>query len=242
MEDLRASPVIRTVGLHGLLVSFGDRMSARANRAAISFRAHVDTLGIEGVQETASTLVSVFVRMDLAEHAPEPATRVLKDALAGRDWFSAPWPGGRRIWSLPAAFDGPDLEAAAEKAGLTAAAARAALEQTTVQVITLGFAPGQPYLGTLGPEWDIPRRQTLAPRVPAGALVVAIRQMCLFAADTPTGWWHVGQTAFRPFQPQAAQPFALSPGDQIRFDPATRTQIERLEAHPMGGATARPLS
>ena len=39
--DMPGFPIIRTAGIDGMLVSFGDRLSEPANRAAIAFRAEV---------------------------------------------------------------------------------------------------------------------------------------------------------------------------------------------------------
>jgi 5-oxoprolinase (ATP-hydrolysing) subunit B len=49
-----------------------------------------------------------------------------------------------------------------------------------VRVLAVGFAPGQPYLGPLGEEWNLPRLKALQ-QVPAGALVQAISQFVLFS-------------------------------------------------------------
>ena len=75
-----------------------------------------------------------------------------------------------------------------------------------VEVLALGFAPGQPYLGELPGHWALPRRQTLNPQVPQGALVTAVRQFVLFANPSPTGWRQVGRTGFACFRPGAADP------------------------------------
>ena len=106
----------------------------------------------------------------------------------------------------------------------------------------LGFAPGQPYLGELPPAWDIPRQTGLTPKVPVGALTVAIRQLVLFAVSTPTGWRHIGQTGFRAFRPESDTPFVLNPGDEVIFEPVSRDDHERLSGTgPDGGAKSEPL-
>ena len=58
------NPVIRPAGLTGVLVSFGDTLSEPANRAALAFSAAVARAGIDGVEESAPSLVSVFVQFD----------------------------------------------------------------------------------------------------------------------------------------------------------------------------------
>lgn len=237
MPDL---PRIAPVGLSGVLVSFGETLTDRANLAAIAFRAAVEAQGWPEVRETSSTLVSTFLSVDLSQTDYEDVETRLRTLLQSRDWFEASLPGGRKLWTLPMCFGtdrAPQLADAATAAGLSEAEARSALINTRSRVITLGFAPGQPYLGLLEDRWDIPRQSNLTPQVPAGALVLAIRQFVLFAAPMPTGWRHVGQTAFRPFDLKRAAPILLAPGDDIRFAPITDTELADLEqGDSMGGA------
>ena len=238
-------PRIGRVGLDGLLVSFGDRLTEAGNRAALAFRAAVEHERPAGVEESAPSLVSVFLRLDALRVDPGEVARDLQALLDSRDWYAADLPEGRRLWRIPTVFGtdlAPQLAEAAEAAGLSPDAAAAEIAGTRVRVQTLGFAPGQPYLGPLAEHWDIPRQTALSARVPEGALVVAIRQLVLFAVSTPTGWRHVGQTAFRPFRPEADEPFVLRPGDEAIFDPVDRAEYERLRAAgPDGGATCEAL-
>ena len=231
-------PKIRSVGLGGVLVTFGDKATDAANRAAIAFRGAVDALALPQIEESSSTLVSAFFRVDLAQHGFAPLRDALADVVAQQDWLAAELPPGRTLWTIPAVFGGPrapQFGEAAEAAGLTIEAALAELTGTRLRVLTIGFAPGQPYLGTLGTHWDIPRQVGLTPNVPQGALVAAVRQVCLFAKDTPTGWRHVGQSAFRCFRPDAAEPFLLTPGDEVQFAEMSQTELERLEVHGVDG-------
>ena len=78
--------------------------------------------------------------------------------------------------------------------------------------------------------------------MPQGALVAAVRQVCLFAKDTPTGWRHVGQSAFRCFRPDAAEPFLLTPGDEVQFAAVTQAELERVEAHGVDGTERTVLA
>lgn len=226
------TPKVRSVGLDGVLVTFGDQATDAANRAAIAFRSAVADQGWADIAESSSTLVSAFFRVDLSAVRFEDMQERLQSLLGTQDWFAAPLPEDRRLWTIPAVFGGaraPQLAEAAEAAGLSEQAAVQELTQTRLRVLTLGFAPGQPYLGTLGAAWNIPRQQGLTPNVPAGALVAAVRQICLFAKDTPTGWRHVGQTAFACFRPDQATPFPLSPGDEVQFADITDKELARIE-------------
>lgn len=239
MTDPTHSPKIRSVGLNGVLVTFGTHATDAANRAAIAFRGAVDRRAWTEVSESSSTLVSAFFRVDLSEHRYSDIRDRLSDILDSQDWTKAPLPEGRSLWTIPAAFGGtraPQLAEAAEAAGRDEAQATKDLTSTRLRVLTLGFAPGQPYLGTLDAAWDIPRQVGLTPNVPAGALVAAVRQVCLFAKDTPTGWRHVGQSAFACFRPDGAVPFPLSPGDEIQFTAISEAELARIEAHNSDGS------
>jgi KipI family sensor histidine kinase inhibitor len=240
-----AFPRIGRVGTGGLLVSFGDRLSEAGNRAALAFRAALERESPEGVEETSTSLVSVFVRIDALHTDPDTVTRAIQALLDSRDWYGADLPEGRRLWRIPTVYGtdlAPQLDEAAAEAGLSGEAAAQELSQSRVRVQTIGFAPGQPYLGELPEHWNIPRQQSLTDRVSVGALVVAIRQLVLFSVSTPTGWRHVGQTAFRLFRPEAEVPFVLRPGDEVIFEAVERERYEQLrEAGPDGGASCEAI-
>ena len=242
----RPWPRLATVGLSGVLVSFGDRLSEPANRAALAFRAAVDREGWSGVEETSTSLVSCFVRVDPLSPERDAIRKRLADLAGSRDWTAEPLARGRRLWRVPTVY-GTDLASqlaeAAEAAGLSEDDAIRSISGARVRVQTIGFAPGQPYLGELPPEWDIPRQTDLTPKVPKGALALAIRQMVLFSVAMPTGWRHVGQTALDLFRPDAADPFVFRPGDEVIFEPVDRAAFERLAASgPDGGAVSEALA
>ena len=243
--DTATFPRIGRVGVDGLLVSFGDRLSEPANRAALAFRAAVERTTPEGVEETATSLVSTFLRIDALHTDPGTVARAVKALLDSRDWYAADLPQGRRLWRIPTIYGtdlAPQLAEAAGEAGLSPKAAMREIAASRVRVQTIGFAPGQPYLGELPDHWNIPRQQALTDSVPVGALVVAIRQLVLFSVSTPTGWRHIGQTAFRLFRPEAEEPFVLRPGDEVIFEAVERDAYDRLRAAgPDGGATSEAI-
>ncbi|QFT58024.1 Kinase A inhibitor [Sulfitobacter sp. THAF37] len=241
-------PKIRTVGLSGILITFAGEMSEPANRAALALRAEVEAQGWEHVSETSTSLVSTFLSVDLALVSPEDIIARLNDLLTSRDWYAADLPAGRRLWRIPTVYGtdlGPQLEEAAKAAGVDPDTAIREISGSRVRVLTLGFAPGQPFSGMLPDTWNIPRQQSLTKEVPAGALVVAIRQLIVFTNPSPTGWRHIGQTAFRNFRPESDQPIALSPGDELCFPAITPEELKRIrmkDSSGDGGAETELLS
>lgn len=231
-------PRIRQVGLSGLLIQFGEGLSEPANRAAIAFRAAIEALHWPEVNETSTSLVSTFISADLIGASPDALIEKLNEILVSQNWYNAPLPSGRTLWEIPTLYGtdaAPQLEEAADAAGVSPEQAIAELSSARVRVLTLGFAPGQPYTGELPPHWDIPRQQALTKSVPSGALVVAIRQLIIFTNASPTGWRHVGQTAFRTFRPSSETPIALSPGDELCFPAITPAEYERITQNNTSG-------
>lgn len=239
-------PRILPMGLSGLLVQFSDRLEEDANRAALRLRTRLLAEALPGVEEIAPSLGAVFLRLD-----PLVADRA---AVEARVWRLLTAPAGgpdpaavARRWRIPAVLGGdagPDLAAVAAAMGCDEAAAVAELTAMPLRVMALGFAPGLPYLGILPDRWDIPRKAGLTPRVPRGGIVVAVRQAIVFPTATATGWWHVGQTGFGGFRPDAADPFLLRPGDEVRFQPVTQDALDALSRDDPegGGAQAQPLA
>ena len=241
-------PQIRTVGLSGLLITFAAAMSEPANRAALAFRAAVDAQDWPEVQETSTSLVSTYLEVDLATTPPEAMHERLQQLLQSRDWFAAPLPEGRTLWHVPTLYGtdlAPQLEEAAAVAGVDPDEAIRQISTSRVRVLTLGFAPGQPYMGELSETWNIPRQQGLTKSVPSGALVIAIRQLIIFTNAAPTGWRHIGQTAFKTFRPDAAMPFTLAPGDELTFPAISRAEYDAIRAADssgLGGAEQEVLA
>lgn len=238
-------PTIHTIGVDGFLVRFGTELTEPANRAALAFRAAVESADLPGVAETATALTSAYMRFDLGRSDHAALRAALAQLLASRNWGTAPLPDGQKLWRVPAVFGtdlAPQLAEAAALAGLTPDCAVKQFCAAPLRVQTIGFAPGQPYLGQLPPHWNIPRQTDLTPRIPEGALVVAIRQIVLFSVSTPTGWRHVGQTALRLFRPEHANPFLLRPGDEVQFFAVTAEELDNLRQSDTGGATAQAIT
>ncbi len=187
-------PELRPLGVDGILVRFSRVLSEQANAQALSFRDQVQDAQIKGVTEVASSLTSVRVGFDPALTDRNTVCQTVQDLIAAHQ---TPDTSPKRLWRIPVAF-GPDyapqLAEAASLAGITPQQAIADIEAQTVRVIAIGFAPGQPYLGMLPDHWNIPRQSALTESLPRGALITAVRQLIIWAADAPTGWPHFSST------------------------------------------------
>lgn len=239
------TPQLHRMGEAGLLAEFSTDLTLESNGAALAFRAALAEAALPGVEEVSSTLKSVFVRFDPEALPHEALEAQLSQMLTSQDWFAAPLPEGRRLWRLPTAFggaEGPQLGEVADLAGLSEAQTIEAITAARLRVLTMGFAPGQPYLGQLPHAFDIPRQSALTPQVPRGAVVLAIRQIVLFAVSAPTGWRQVGLSSFRCFRPDADPAIALRPGDEVCFVPASADDVHTLRASGVLGGEAELIA
>lgn len=236
---MQKQPEMFPLGADGLLVRFSTRLEDAANRAVLALADVLDGDMPDGVAEMSTSLTSVYLRFDPDKTDRARLSKALKGQLEGRDWSNLPERESRRHWHIPTAFGGANGSQLAETAtllGMSEDQAVADLVANPVRVLAIGFAPGQPYLGMLPERWDIPRLQSITPSVPASSLVVAVRQLIVFSATTPTGWRHVGQTAFRPFRPDAREPFPLLPGDVLKFEPVSAEEYDRIARSDRDGA------
>lgn len=238
-----ADPVFCPLGLDGVLVRFSRVLTPETNATAHAFCDRAKTAAIKGVTELASSLTSVRIVFDPDLTDRQSVTAALRELL---DDLQSADTSARRLWHVPVAFSrthAPQLAEAAKLAGLTPDQAVAEITGSVVRVLAIGFAPGQPYLGLMPAHWDVPRQSDLTPSVPRGALVTAVRQLIIFAADTPTGWRQIGQSAFSVWRPDSATPFALEPGDAVQFSSVSDDTLRDLQANTdtNGGARCEVL-
>jgi inhibitor of KinA len=133
-------PRIAPVGIAGLLVSFADRLSEPANRAALAFRAAIEAEAPAGVEEVATSLTSTFIRFDPLHLDHASLTARLDSLLRTQDWTRADLPGGRRHFRIPCVFGtdlAPQFDEAAAAAGLSGQEAQASLTRN-------GTSPARP--------------------------------------------------------------------------------------------------
>lgn len=231
-SDAFGPPRLHAAGEAGILVEFGSRYAPEVNAAVLAFDAALAAEAPAGLRETVPSFRSLLVLFDPLALRFEALEEQLQALLQSRDWYHAPAPGGGNHWELPVAFggaDGPDLGEVAELTGMRADQLIEDLASQRLTVAMLGFAPGLAYLGQLPERWDFPRRSAINPQVPAGAVLVAVRQVVLPSTGIPTGWRQIGRTPFRSFDPFSRRPFLLAPGDSLRFVPGDAESLARFD-------------
>jgi len=121
---------------------------------------------------------------------------------------------------IPVAYggdDGPDLGDVAAHTGLTPDEVVRRHTGASYVVYLLGFLPGFGFLGGLPPELATPRRAEPRTAVPARSVGIGGEQTGVYPLVSPGGWQLIGRTPLALFDPLAAEPTLLRPGDRVRF-------------------------
>lgn len=125
-----------------------------------------------------------------------------------------------RLVEIPVAYGGefgPDLADVAAHTGLTPAEVVRRHSGGEYIVYLLGFLPGFAFMGGLPPELATPRRAEPRTAVPARSVGIGGEQTGIYPLVSPGGWQLIGQTSLALFDPTAASPTLLRPGDRVRF-------------------------
>jgi inhibitor of KinA len=101
----------------------------------------------------------------------------------------------------------------------------------TYRVYMIGFVPGFPYMGTVDPAIQVPRKQQPARLVPRGSVALAGQQTGIYPADIPGGWQVIGRTPWQMFNPDAEPCTTLRAGTTVRFSPISLSTYHQLIRH-----------
>lgn len=200
-----------------LIEAFGDdALIARTGEPQDVVEARAERLRAEGTFEevvpTLGTLTVVFTGDEAT------ARRTLAAALRRQTS-----PDGRSAapLTIPIAYDGDDLAMVCERLGLTPAGFADAHAAGDYVVQFLGFTPGFAYLGGLPDALrGVPRLASPRTRLPGGSVGITGDRCGVYALPGPGGWPVIGRTSAALFEAERAAPFALAPGQPVRFEPA----------------------
>jgi KipI family sensor histidine kinase inhibitor len=214
-----------------VVVEVGDEISVAVNTRVRALEFLVQQAAVPGVTETVPSFRSLLVYYDPTVVGYEALCARLGELAAEAE--HAALPPARRV-ELPCCYDDPalgiDLAAAAERLGMSPDALVREHAGADYLVYFIGFTPGLPYLGGLPPRIALPRLETPRTKVPAGSVGIGGIQVCVYSVDSPGGYWILGRTPLALYDPGAAEPILLRPGDRIRFRPVDRREHDDIAA------------
>ncbi|HXH84954.1 MAG TPA: 5-oxoprolinase subunit PxpB [Candidatus Tectomicrobia bacterium] len=232
MPPLRFLPA----GDLAICVELGDEISAEVNTRVRALEYLLHAKAVRGVVETVPTFRSLLVYYD-PDAVDYPALcATLADLAEQANPSVLPRP---RTVELPCCYDpelGPDLEAAAARLGLAVDELVRLHAGAEYLVYFVGFTPGLPYMAGMPDRIRLPRLETPRVKVPAGSVGIGGMQCCIYSVESPGGYWLLGRTPLRLYDPDASEPILLRPGDRVRFRPIDRDEFERLARAVEAGA------
>lgn len=219
------TPVLSPLGDCALVIRFGEVLAPECNDRVHALSAALAAL--PGLRDRVPAYSSLTLHYDPLHWRYAELAAAIAPYLDRSE--ASPGPG-RQI-TLPVCYGGafgPDLDEVARHARMRPDEVIARHTGGDYRVYFLGFSPGFPYLGGLAPELATPRRATPRTQVPAGAVGIAGAQTGIYPQATPGGWQLIGRTPLVLFDPDAASPCLLAPGDRLRFVAITPDEFARL--------------
>jgi KipI family sensor histidine kinase inhibitor len=221
-------------------VELGDEISVEVNTRVRALEYLIQQKALPGVVETVPTFRSLLVYYEPRVIGYDRLVESLRELAAQAD--TAVLPPARSV-ELPCCYDpelGLDLDAAATRLGLSMDEVVRLHAGARYHVYFIGFTPGLPYMSGMPERILLPRLETPRVRVPAGSVGIGGEQCCIYSVESPGGYWILGRTPLRLYDPEAAEPILLRAGDQVRFRAIDRGEFDRIVAE-VEGRTYRPV-
>jgi len=238
MSDEPPLPRLLPCGDAAVSIEFGTGIDPEVSARVLALDAALNARNVPGLIETLPTYRSLMVHFDplvLDWQGFELHVRALAGTLD-----STPRPGRR--WKVPVVYGGSygiDLEATAERHGLSPAQLIEKHSAAVYRVYMIGFMPGFTYLGGLDPSIATPRRPDPRPMTPAGVISIGGIQALIGGQAMPSGWHILGRTPVRTFMAGREPAFLMAPGDEVAFAP---TDAARWDALDRAGEAGEPVA
>ena len=233
-----AEPRFLPCGDLALSVELGDDINREVNARVLALEYLIRQQALGGVTETVPSYRSLLVYYDPFTVGWDELTKSLR-ALC-REARPEVLPPARTV-EIPCCYGGDlgfELEAAARKIGLPADEMARLHASTDYYVYFVGFTPGLPYMTGMPERLEIPRLDQPRTKTPPGSVSIGGIQCCIYSVESPGGFWVLGRTPLRLYDPAAADPILLRAGDHVRFRMISRAEYDGIAAAVSEGTYA----
>ena len=215
----------------GVYVRLGDHIDPAVNEVIQRLaRRLLDDLHV-GVTDVQPGYTTLYVEYDArrAQRADIDAwlRAHLEAARAGEDG------AGGSFVRVPMVYDGEDMAAVCEATGLSRREVIDLHSGRDYRVFAVGASPGFPFLGVLDERLRMARRPSPRTLVPAHAVAMTGLQTGIYPVPGPGGWQLIGHSLRAVYDPWREQPFLISPGDTVRFEPGEGEIPPEPRARPL---------
>jgi inhibitor of KinA len=233
-----AEPRFLPCGDLALSVELGDDINREVNARVLALEYLIQQRRVSGVTETVPSYRSLLVYYDPLVVGGGALTKSLH--ALWREARPEVLPPARTV-EVPCCYGGDlgfELEAAAEKIGLPADEVARLHADADYYVYFVGFTPGLPYMTGMPDRIFIPRLVQPRLKTPPGSVSIGGIQCCIYPVESPGGFWVLGRTPLRLYDPESADPILLRAGDQVRFTMITRPEYDAIAAAVADGTYA----
>ena len=233
-----AEPRFLPCGDLALSVELGDDINREVNARVLALEYLIQQRRVSGVTETVPSYRSLLVYYDPLVVGWGALTESLH--ALWREARPEVLPPARTV-EVPCCYGGDlgfELEAAAEKIGLPADEVARLHADADYYVYFVGFTPGLPYMTGMPDRIFIPRLVQPRLKTPPGSVSIGGIQCCIYPVESPGGFWVLGRTPLRLYDPESADPILLRAGDQVRFTMITRPEYDAIAAAVADGTYA----
>ncbi len=221
-------PRLLLCGDRAISVELGDEIGREVNARVLALDFLIQQEAVAGVTETVPSYRSLLVYYDPLVVNYESLRSAL-ERLAARARPDVLPPS--RIVELPCCYGGElgfELPGAAAKLGLAEGEVVTLHAAAEYYVEFVGFTPGLPYLSGMAERLFIPRLESPRVKTPPGSVSIGGMQCCIYSVESPGGFWVIGRTPVRMYDPAAADPILLRAGDRVRFRPIERAEFDAI--------------
>jgi inhibitor of KinA len=225
-----AEPRFLPCGDLALSVELGDDINREVNARVLALEYLVRQKGLGGVTEMVPSYRSLLVYYDPFTVPWDDLTRSLR--ALWREARPEVLPPARTV-EIPCCYEGElgfELEAAAKRLGLPPGEVARLHASTDYYVYFVGFTPGLPYMTGMPERLEIPRLEQPRIKTPPGSVAIGGIQCCIYSVESPGGFWVLGRTPLRLYDPSAADPILLRAGDHVRFSMIDRAEYDAIAA------------
>jgi inhibitor of KinA len=216
-------------------VELGDEITRDINARVLALEYLIHQKRVPGVGETVPSYRALLVYYDPLVIGYEELIATLRELLAAARPEVLP---PVRTVELPCCYGGElgfELEAAAAKLGLPADEVACLHAEADYYVYFVGFTPGLPYMTGMPERLTIPRLTNPRLKTPPGSVSIGGVQCCIYSVESPGGFWVLGRTPVRLYDPTAPDPILLRAGDHVRFRPIDRAEYDAIAAEVDAG-------
>ena len=227
--------IIFPLGDCAATIELGQEMSEEVNRKALAIQRWIDEHPWPGLIDSviAYSSVTVFYDPAIVRRHPDSYTAFQLTSRNLQQAYEQSIVDNSKpetLARIPVCYDeefGTDLQQIVSAKGLSVEEIIALHMSKIYRIYMLGFLPGFAYLGETDAALSMPRKQT-PEQVRAGSIGIVSNQTGIYPLDSPGGWYIIGRTPVRLFDPEAKIPVKLVAGDQLQFYQISREEYDAL--------------